>query len=443
MNELRRGACPGISAPMVTGDGLLVRLRPSVPISLDAFTAFCEASQTHGNGIVEVTQRGSLQVRGLSPASAPAFARTAMALGLEGEGAPVILTSPLLGLEAQEPALLTGLIAALPRDLASRTELASLGPKVSLLIDGRGALHMDGVPGDLRLRLGTASRLHLSIAENAAASMSLGWVEPHRAAEAVLHVLARIAARGPRARARDFANGPDLHALRAPIAGLLTQEPPPPPRPAAQPVAVHRLNNGQVALGVALAFGYSDARSLKRLAHAAALCGAASIRPAPGRALLMIGLSPATADGLAAAAATEGFIIRPGDPRRFVVACAGAPACGSGLLVTRSLAPEIAMAAKPFLDGANLIHLSGCAKGCAHPGVAALTLVGPDRVVVQGRAGDTPQGAISPENFVAGLRRLLAEGDPPLPLAALARQTDFLAKLGAVRRLESTQGDGA
>jgi precorrin-3B synthase len=443
MNALRRGACPGISAPMLTGDGLLVRLVPSAPISMDVFIALCEASQAHGNGIVEVTQRGSFQVRGLSPASAPAFARTVTALGLGSGIGPVIVTSPLLGLEAEEPVELTALIAALRSDLASRTELASLAPKVSLLIDGGGALHLDGVPADLRIQVGNAFRLHVAMAANAAASKSLGWVEPQHVVEVVAHVLARIASRGPNARARDFTNGPDLYSLRAALAGLLTHEPPPPPRPAPEPIAIHALKNGQVAQGVALAFGYSDAPRLQRLARAAELCGAASIRPAPGRALLMIGLSPKRAEALAATAASEGFIIRPGDPRRFVIACAGAPACGSGLLTTRSLAPEIALAAQPFFDGTNLIHLSGCAKGCAHPGVAALTLVGPDRVVVLGRAGDTPQGAISAANFVAGLRRLHTEGDPPLPLAALVRQADFVARLGAIRPVESTHSESA
>ena len=61
----RRGACPGLSAPMPTGDGLLVRLLPIGTIPLDAFAALCAAAQAHGNGVIEVTARGSIQVRGL------------------------------------------------------------------------------------------------------------------------------------------------------------------------------------------------------------------------------------------------------------------------------------------------------------------------------------------------------------------------------------------
>ena len=62
----RRGACPGLSTPMQTGDGLLVRLLPTGTIPLAAFAALCHAARAHGNGVIEVTSRGSIQVRGLS-----------------------------------------------------------------------------------------------------------------------------------------------------------------------------------------------------------------------------------------------------------------------------------------------------------------------------------------------------------------------------------------
>src|SRR5207248_2757261 len=76
----RRGTCPGLSVPMPTGDGLLVRLMPTEPVPLDAFVAFCEAARRHGNGTIEVSARGSLQVRGLTPPSAPLFAAVVAAL---------------------------------------------------------------------------------------------------------------------------------------------------------------------------------------------------------------------------------------------------------------------------------------------------------------------------------------------------------------------------
>ena len=78
--RLRRGACPGLSAPMPTGDGLLARLTPVGSIALDAFAGLCAAARAHGNGIVEVTSRGSIQVRGLRPETAPLFAAEVAAL---------------------------------------------------------------------------------------------------------------------------------------------------------------------------------------------------------------------------------------------------------------------------------------------------------------------------------------------------------------------------
>src|SRR5258708_26149777 len=152
VNPLRRGACPSIAEPVSTGDGLLMRLVPAATIPLDAFIALCDASRTHGNGIVEVTQRGSLQIRGLSPTTAPTFARTVTGLGLGAVGGPPILTSPLLGLYSREHVDLHALVAALRTELTIHAHIASISPKVSVLIDGGGTLHLGDLAAGLRLR---------------------------------------------------------------------------------------------------------------------------------------------------------------------------------------------------------------------------------------------------------------------------------------------------
>jgi precorrin-3B synthase len=426
---------------MPTGDGLLARLLPPAPVSLDVFAALCEASEAHGNGVMEVTQRGSLQIRGLTPSSAPAFAGIAVKLGLGEDDAPPILTSPLLGLEIGEGIDLNALAMNLRKELRNHPAIASIGPKVSLAIDGGGALHLDDVPADLRLRADTASHgahLHVSLAGTAAAATELGWVEPRHAIEVVFRVLAGIAGRGAAARARDFANPADVRALRASLAGLILGEPRPAARPAAEPLGIHRLNDGRVAQGVALAFGYADASVLKRWVLAAACCGAHSIRPAPGRALLAIGLAESAGEEFAASAAAAGFVVRPDDARRYVVACSGAPACASALLSTRQLAAQIARTAEPLLDGSLTLHVSGCAKGCAHPGAAALTLVGPGSLVVQGRAADAPHACVSADDFVAGLPRL--EGQRLRLPGGRERSADMMSRLGAARVLAAMRG---
>jgi len=128
--------------------------------------------------------------------------------------------------------------------------------------------------------------------------------------------------------------------------------------------------------------------------------------------LLVIGLAPAQAPSLAAAAQQLGFIVAPDDPRRRVVACAGAPVCAAAEIPARALAPAIA-AAKTFLDRQATIHISGCAKGCAHPGPATLTIVGIDGqcgIVRDGTARDTPGALADVDDLPAYLgRRTLQE----------------------------------
>ena len=131
----RRGACPGLSAPMPTGDGLLVRLAPVGTISPSAFAALCAAARTHGNGIIEITSRGSVQVRGLNAASAPRFAARVAALGVAAEDGIPILCNPLAGLDDTELFDITPLAADLRGALAQKSMAGKLSAKISVALD--------------------------------------------------------------------------------------------------------------------------------------------------------------------------------------------------------------------------------------------------------------------------------------------------------------------
>jgi precorrin-3B synthase len=393
----RRGACPGLSTPMATGDGLLVRLLPIGTIALDAFAALCTAARQHGNGIIEVTSRGSIQIRGLSATSAPRFAAMVAALGVAAEDGIPVLTNPLAGLDAED-IIDAGVLAADLRLALARSSLARrLSVKVSVAIDGGGLLNLDGIVADVRLRaeaVDGVAALCVSVDGDGRNATHLGCVAGRDGVEVATRLLEVLAQRDHVARMRDVIAAAGVAAFRSAVADLIIHDGA--ARSESQfsdAIGLHHLRDGTFAYGVGLAFGHADAMSLQRLTEAAEAAGARGMRAAPGRVLMIVGLTQQREASFAAAAAALGFIVRAGDPRRHVVACAGAPICASADIAARTLAPQIAAAAAPHLDGSFKIHISGCAKGCAYPAAAALTIVGTSSgcaLIANGSTRDAP-----------------------------------------------------
>lgn len=418
----RRGVCPGLSAPMPTGDGLLARLIPTAPVPLDAMAGLCEAARRHGNGTIEISARGSLQVRGLTPRSAPLFAAAVADLGIAvQEGVPVIA-----GIDDDAAERLS---AELRRAIAN-TRLA-LSPKVSVVVDGGSPQHLDGLSADVRLRVkprqgvqSSARRFHLGIAcgrsigraaasGNAPSATWLGTVAPKDAIGAVIDVLKIIAARGPVARAADILRREGVAAFDAVAA--VERASAPSPRTPAETIGLHAMRDGTMALGIGLAFGHTHADALAELVHLAAHHDARALRPAPGRTLLLTGISAPDARDLTTAAERLGFVVDADDPRRRIAACPGAPACASGLIPARTLASTLAPVLAPVLkpEGSGIVvHISGCPKGCAHPAPAALTLVGAPQgcgIVLGGTARETPHHYVDPARLDDEISRIATE----------------------------------
>ena len=405
--SLVRGACPGLSAPMQTGDGLLVRLTPQGQIAIDACLALCALARRHGNGVMEITPRGNVQVRGLTAASAPTFSAAVTDLQIASTCRVPLITNPLDDREALIDAC--SLAAELSQAIAESP--SALAPKVSVAIDSGGHLHLDDVSADIRLRAVMSAhgpRLHVAVGGNAHRAQALGVVAPDDAAEVTARLLAVIAARGATARASDILRDHGLTLVKSAVADCLEAAPSPPARPAAEPIGLHALRDGRLALGIGLAFGQADAEALARLATHAHEHGADTLRPAPGRALLLIGLDEPGVERVTVAAESLGFITRADDPRRRIAACAGKPACASAWLATRAIAAAIADQL-PRSNGGITLHVSGCLKGCAHPAPAALTIVGDVRgagIVRDGSAATAPLLYVEPDDLVAELLQM-------------------------------------
>ena len=412
----RRGACPGLSAPMPTGDGLLVRFVRIGTVPLAAFARLCAAARTFGNGVIEVTSRGSIQVRGLTPASAPDFAASVATLSIAADDGVPVICNALAGLDAAEIFDAAAFAADLRHALARRSMTARLGVKVSIAIDGGGALGLDAVASDIRLcaqATDGAVALRVAVGGDAAAAVQLGSVAPEHGIEAAVRLLDVIAQRGRKARARDIV----ASAFNSAIAEFLVSARPCESGDLAldtrlrgneRIIGMHRLRDGSLACGFGLAFGHAEATSLQRVVDAAKASGASGLRAAPDRALMAIGLTANTASAFAAAAGQLGFIVRADDPRRRVIACAGAPICASAHIASRAIAPRVAATIASLRDGAFTVHLSGCAKGCAHAAPAALTVVGtPDgcALIANGSAHDTPFDIVAADELPATIAK--------------------------------------
>jgi precorrin-3B synthase len=359
----RRGACPTLRTPMQTGDGLLARIRVGgARLGPHQLAELARLAAEHGNGLVEITARGNLQVRGLTATSAAPFAEAVTAL-FSIEAGLVVDISPLAGNDPCELADPRPLAKAIRDGAATWAE--RLGPKVSVVIDSSGQVPLGALKADIRL-VALPDQLW---------AITLGGGKPQQvdadgAVATALALLGALAAMGPDARATDL----------FPASG----------EPASLPVLDGATGRLRLLHGhstpIALPFGSARSTDLVALCEAAMAAGIETLRLAPGHTLLLDN-APET---LTEVAATLGFITRPDDPRRRTSACIGNQGCASGHIPARQIASSLAAHLLPDRH----LHVSGCPKGCAHPRRAEVTLVGrPDGIglVIHGRAGDTPE----------------------------------------------------
>jgi precorrin-3B synthase len=432
-----RGQCPSLISPMATGDGLLARLPPlNVELTLDAVADLCGAAHRYGNGEIEVTARGNLQVRGLRPEVMEAFATSIAGLGLAPAPFVPISINPLSAVERDEVVDLGFVVQGVRTRLTGSRIEKALAPKVTVVIDGAGSLHLDALAADVRLRASPGPCLHVAVGGDGSATWYLGTIEPRHAIEAVLRLLELLAERGPRARSRELLRTEGEGAFLTALSGILTRRAAAPPlRARAEPVGVHALRNDRVALGVALPFGSIEHAVLAGLLAAAQRAGASSLRTA-ARTLLILGLAPQAVGGLKTVAERLGFIVALQDARRHVVACAGAPCCAAGEIAARELGPAIAQQSVGLFDGSVIIHVSGCPKGCAFMGRAAFTIVGrrgEGALVLDGGARDAPAATLPAERLPALLAKIAAEVQRARAPGELA--ADVLSRPATKRRV--------
>ena len=403
-----RGACPSLSAPMQTGDGLLVRLRPSTPgLSVRQLRALAEAAEKHGNGLIEITARGNFQLRGMRPHSIAGLAADIDRAGIVPERGVAIEVPPFSGLDPSETADARSLAGRLRSAIGSLDPKPLLAAKLAIIVDGGGRLVLDDLSADIRLKAvisGNGQLWKLSIAGTDATATPLAVLPGEQAISGVSTLLDALAAIGPRARGRDL-DAASLKAQFPALPDLVHSETALP----ASAIGIVALGKEHSALGLRPAFGRIHARDLLRFLDLAETAGAREIRTGPEHSLLVLALPGDLAKDLLAAAADCGFQTRADDPANDIIPCSGTGACASAHYATRKAAADLIDVGADLLDGSFKVHLSGCMKGCAHPSPAMLTIVGAATgyaIVVNGSSSSEPVAYIHKEGLKSALATL-------------------------------------
>lgn len=342
-----KGWCPGALRPMQSGDGLVVRVRPfGGRLDVAQAAGLAHLAERHGNGLIDVTSRANLQIRGVSESSHRPL--------LDGL-AQLMLLDPDAGTESRRNILVTpfwrdgdetqALAAELEEALAG--SLLELPTKFGFAVDDGTSRVLAGNSADVRIERDAAGGLMVradgaglgrSVARGEAVATALAFASWFVASGGGKSAQGRMAAH--------LAAGAELTAA-------LRGETEP-----ASIMATARPGLYSQGAMVGVAFGQMPHATLNQLSG----CGHA-LRMTPWRMVL--------SEGKRTMPSASGLITEAYDPALRVVACSGAPRCREAHADTRALAAALA----PNIGAASRLHVSGCAKGCAHSGTAAITLV--------------------------------------------------------------------
>lgn len=341
-----QGWCPGALRPMPSGDGWIIRVRPpGGRLTSHQAREIARLARAHGNGVIDLSSRANIHLRGVTEQSYAPLIEGLDALGLiddnpEAEERRNIVVSPFWSADDSSVELAAALAKAL-----TAPDAPDLPAKFGFAIDCGSRPVLTGVSADIRLERGADGGL-ICRADGAATAARVS-------AETAVSTMLALAdwfrqsggINGERGRM-------SAHLARGATLPELFSEVSVPPATASSP------KPGPVVQGVLVGFEFGQVSA--ELLQALSAFG--ELRVTPWRMLLI--------EGARTMPDLSGLITQPDDPMLRVIACAGAPGCHQAAQPTRALARSLA----PHLPDGTVLHVSGCGKGCAHPGATNFTL---------------------------------------------------------------------
>lgn len=388
-------SCPGVLRPHQAADGPLARIRlPGGLLRPDQLLALAEAARDLGDGAIELTSRGNVQLRRMHDDAALADRLAAVGLlpSPTHELVRNIVASPLsgrLGGLADVRELAPGLDEA----LRAAPALAELPGRVLFTLDdGRGDI--SGLGGDFGIHATGADTYALLLGRRDS-GIRIPATDAIPVLLAAAHEFQKL--RDEQWRLHEIAEGPARIAAALglrPTAEALEFD-----APQGNPIGWHDQHNGLVSLGAGVPLGSLAARTAEFLA--------AVDRPiilTPWRGLILADLDEWAAEQVVRVLAPMGLIFDAASPWLLVTACAGRPGCAKSLTDVRAdaaaaitdgrvlqpISPAHTREADTtgpsgtpsteILDAADVVvagrqHWSGCERRCGRPRGAITDIV--------------------------------------------------------------------
>jgi precorrin-3B synthase len=361
----RADRCPGILRLHDAADGALARVRlPGGRIAPAALAALAAVSAGRGNGVIELTSRAGLQVRGLAANDGGAVAEELSAAGLlpspAHERVRNVLASPLAGRSPAAFAATDEIVARLDRGLCADPALAALPGRFLFAVDD-GSATLDCERADVTLTAEAEDRFRLLLAGRATTLSARPADAAALALDAARAFLALAAEDGGGAwRVRDLEDGAARLAQRlggalAPGTGLAAR--------ALQPGVLPQAD-GRVAITALPPLGRLDPPTAERLAALAGELATDELRLSPARTLTLLDVPADAAERGRGRLDALGLVTVPGSGWEGLSACAGLGACARAQRDVRALAAARAAVRGP---GAPPEHWAACERDCGRP----------------------------------------------------------------------------
>lgn len=388
---LRPSACPGLLRIVPALDGGICRIKlAGGVISVAQARAVAQAAERYASGVIEATNRGNLQIRGIG-ADHVGLIATLLDAGL-GPSNPAsddvrnLMLSPTAGVDPQQLVDARPLARQILDSLENHPGFHDLSPKFALSLDGGEGLVMLEHPHDLWLsamQVEGQTLLAFGLAGCPAHDSPMGAVPLDRAHELVIAALERFlaVARPEQTRMRhllaDMTTAAFLQGLPQRVKDSLLGD---------QKITTwHRqpieadghlglypqAEKGWVSVGAAVPLGRLTPSMLSHAAHVAQQHGDGTLTMTPWQSLMLRNVALADAEQALAGLQEAGLIVNADQPLAQMIACTGSAACVKGLADTKADALTLAA----LLQSGHSVHLSGCGRSCAAAHVAPVTLL--------------------------------------------------------------------